>query len=131
MPSKHKDPLKYSYTKHRNTRAGNSINQKSSNTNEPPGNGKAVASIAIGIVSFVLIWFKLVTMFMAPIITIMLIAGIWLSISNKRDNEIHSHPTFLPTVALMLNIVLLVLNFVTLISYVACTACMSTIGLNL
>lgn len=81
---------------------------------ENKSNGMAVASLVLGIIG-------LVCLFFLPVLTIILsIVGLVLAIMGKKKN-----PSGVATAGLVLNIIGLVLS---VIIFVACTACVGAIG---
>lgn len=90
---------------------------------DPPSNGLAIASIVLGVGSLLLIWVKLILIFLAPIFIIATIIGIFLAVAARKRNAIAGHPTILGTIGLILNVLALIVHSVAFIACNALVAC--------
>jgi len=87
------------------------------------GNGLAVASVIIGVGSLLLLWMKLILIFLSLLFIVANVIGIFLAISARRKNESAGRSSGLPTVGLVINIISLVIYGLGFTACTACTAC--------
>lgn len=88
----------------------------------PPGQGLAIASLVIGIVSILFSW----SSFFAIIFMVTSVVGIVLATSAKKKNAEVGLPAGMAMAALVVNIVALVFSS---IGFLACGVCVGCMGL--
>lgn len=87
---------------------------------QPPGQGMAVASLVLGIVSIIFCW----TSLFAVIFMVTAIVGVVLAISAKKKNAEMGMPPGLATGGLVLNIIALVFSAIGFLTCGVCTVCL-------
>lgn len=92
-----------------------------------PSNFRAIASIVIGSLTLLLIWLKIILIFLALLFIVVNIAGIFLAVSARKANESAGHSTALATVGLVVNVISLAIYSVGFIACSACAACVVTL----
>ena len=84
----------------------------------PPGNGMAIASLVLGIISILFFW----TSIFAIIFMVTSIIGIVLGVLSRKKNSLAGFPTGLGTAGLVLNIIALIF---TSLSFIFCGICIT------
>ena len=88
------------------------------------GHGLAIASIVIGVGSLLLLWMKLILIFLSLLFIVANIAGIFMAVAARRRSESTGHSSGLATVGLVVNVISLIIY---VLGFVACTACIACV----